>query len=102
MFRSLATRLTAAYVFAAIVLVVIVSSAVTAFALSMFGVASHETTDEVARAVPDDVKLELGRSHDLVDAAPHIAQDLLRPGVRVVVFATSGHQRRFLASTFSD
>jgi two-component system OmpR family sensor kinase len=102
MFRSLATRLTATYVFAAIVLVVIVSSAVTAFALSMFGVASHETTDEVARAVPDDVKLELGRSHDLVDAAPHIAQDLLRPGVRVVVFATSGRQRRFLASTFSD
>jgi len=95
-------RLTATYVFAAIVLVGIVSGAVTAFALSMFGVASRETTEAIARAVPEDVRLELGRSHDLASAAPHIARDLNRPGVRVVVFATAGGRHRFLAATFTD
>jgi two-component system OmpR family sensor kinase len=102
MFRSLATRLTAAYVFAAIVLVVIVIGAVTAFALSMFGIAARETADEVAQQVPQDVRLELGRSRDLVAAAPGIARDLTRPGVRVVVFATAGRRRRFLAGMLGD
>jgi two-component system, OmpR family, sensor kinase len=98
MFRSLATRLTAAYVFAAIVLVLIVSSAVTAFALSMFGLSAREASDEVARAFPVDVQLELERSHDLVAAAPQVARHLARPGIRVVLFALNpGRGPRFLA-----
>ena len=102
MFRSLATRLTATYVFAAIVLVVIVIAAVTAFALSMFGLSARETTDEVAAQVPEDVRLEVGKSRTLAAAASNIALHLTRPGIRVAVFAIEDGHRRFLAATFSD
>jgi two-component system OmpR family sensor kinase len=99
-FRSLATRLTAMYVFAAIVLVLIVAAAVTAFALSTFGLASRETVDEVARAVPVAVRLELGRYRTLAAAAPDIARNLARPGIRVAIFETDkNRQQHFLAAS---
>jgi two-component system OmpR family sensor kinase len=99
MFRSLATRLTATYVFAAIVLVVIVMAAVTAFALSIFGISARETSDEVARQVPEEVRLEVGRWGSLERAAADIARHLSRPGIRVAVFEQVGLRRRFLAAS---
>jgi two-component system OmpR family sensor kinase len=99
MFRSLATRLTATYVFAAMVLVVIVVAAVTTFALSMFGVSARETSDEVARQVPEEVRLELGRWGSLAAAAPDIARHLSRPGLRVIVLQQDGLRRHFLAAS---
>jgi two-component system OmpR family sensor kinase len=98
-FRSLSARLTAAYVFAAIVLVVIVIAAVTAFALSMFGIATREASEAVARQVPEEYRLELARGRTLEQAAPDLAQHLARPGMHVVVFAVDGQHRRFLASS---
>jgi len=102
MFRSLATRLTATYVFAAIVLVVIVIAAVTTFALSMFGISARETSEEVARQVPEEVRLEMGRWGSLPVAAPDIARHLSRPGLRVLVFQQEGLRRRFLAASMPD
>jgi signal transduction histidine kinase len=90
MFRTLATRLVATYVFAAIVLVVIVSGSVTAFALSMFGLSARETADEVARQAPEEVRLELGRSGSLQAAAQDITRHLSRPGIRVVLVGVDG------------
>jgi len=98
-FRSLATRLTAAYVFAAIVLVVIVFAAVTAFALSAFGIASREGSAAVARQVPDEVRMELGRFGTLEAAAPELARHLWRPGLHVAIFRVDRLGRRFLAAT---
>jgi two-component system OmpR family sensor kinase len=101
-FRSLAARLTATYVFAAIVLVVIVIAAVTTFALSMFGIATREATEAVARQVPEEYRLEVSRGHSLDQAAHALAQHLARPGIRIVIFALDGHHRRFLAAAPDD
>jgi two-component system OmpR family sensor kinase len=97
MFRSLATRLTATYVFAAIVLVVIVIAAVTAFSLSMFGVASRTGMEAVAREAPFEVRMHVARSGSLRSAAPDIVESLARPGLRVGLFATSGLRPHALA-----
>jgi two-component system OmpR family sensor kinase len=98
MFRSLAARLTATYVFAAIFLVLIVIAAVTAFALSLFGISARETSDEVARMVPEEARLELGRwKGSLPAAAADMARHLSRPGLRVLVSENVGLRRRFLA-----
>jgi two-component system OmpR family sensor kinase len=102
MFRTLATRLVAAYVFGAIVLVVIVSCAVTAFALSMFGISARETAEEVARQAPEEVRLEEGKSGTLRSAAVGIARHLWRPGTRVAVLLMVNGQRRLLAGAGSD
>ena len=99
MFRSLATRLTAAYVFAAIVLVVIVFAAVTAFALSAFGIATRDGSAAVTRQVPDEVRMELLRHGSLEAAAPDLARHLWRPGLHVAIFRIDRNGRRFLAAT---
>jgi two-component system OmpR family sensor kinase len=100
-FRSLATRLTAMYVLAAVVLVLMVATAVTAFALSTFGLTSRETVDAVARAVPSEAKFELGLHPTLALAAPEIVRNLGRPGVHIVVFGSvaKGQPYQFLAAT---
>jgi signal transduction histidine kinase len=98
-FRSLSARLTAAYVFAAIVLVVIVIAAVTAFALSMVGISTREASEAVARQVPAEYRLEVAHGRTLAEAAPDLAEHLARPGMHVVVFALDGQHRRFLASS---
>lgn len=98
MFRSLATRLTATYVFAAILLVVIVVAAVTAFSLTMFGISARETSEDVAREIPDEVRLQLGHNTSLEAAAPAIVRNLSRPGVHIAIFGkVSGGLQRFLA-----
>ena len=102
MYRSLATRLTATYVFAAIVLVVIVIAAVTAFALSMFGIGARASSREVVRQVPEEVRLEIAHAGSFARAAPDIARHLVRPGLRVIVFAGTGDRRRFLAAADAD
>ncbi|MBD5605542.1 MAG: HAMP domain-containing histidine kinase [Candidatus Eremiobacteraeota bacterium] len=101
MFRSLATRLTATYVFAAIVLVLIVVAAVTAFSLSMFGIASRTAMEAVARQAPFEARLGIARSGSLHAAAPDIVENLARPGLRVAVFATTGERGVFLAAADS-
>jgi two-component system OmpR family sensor kinase len=89
------------YVLAAVVLVLMVATAVTAFALSTFGLTSRETVEAVARAVPSEARFELGRHPTLALAAPDIARDLGRPGVHVAIFgsAAKGRPYRFLAAT---
>jgi two-component system OmpR family sensor kinase len=97
MFRSLATRLTATYVFAAIVLVVIVIAAVTAFSLSMFGVAARAGMQAVAREAPFEVRMHVARSGSLRSAAPDIVESLARPGLRVTLLDTTGPRPHPLA-----
>ncbi len=99
MFRSLSARLTATYVFAAVVLVVIVVAAVTAFALSMFGLSAREEMDDVAREAPEVVRLEVARTGSLESAATSIVRELNRPGIHVAVFSVRGNRRRFLAAS---
>ncbi len=102
MFRSLATRLTAAYVFAAIVLIVIVLAAVTAFALSAFGLASREASAAVARQAPDAIRSQVARHGTLEAAATALAQDLSRPGLHVVIFGLHRDGRRFLSASIGE
>jgi signal transduction histidine kinase len=90
LFRRLSTRLTAAYVFAAIVLVVIVVAAVTAFALSMYGIIARESSADLARQVPEEVRMQVSKSRPLRSAAPDIVRHLMRPGLHVIVFGMSG------------
>jgi len=101
-FRSLSARLTATYVFAAIVLVVIVIAAVTTFALSWFGIATRESTDAVARQVPEEYRLEVSRGRSLEQASHALADHLARPGIRVVIIGFEGGRRRFLAAAPDD
>ena len=99
MFRTLAARLTATYVFAAILLVVVVLAATTAFALSTFAVATRDAAAAVARQIPDEMRLELQRHRSLREAAPDIVHHLDRPGLRIVIFSLRGQKREFLAGT---
>jgi two-component system OmpR family sensor kinase len=101
-FRKLATRLTATYVFAAIVLVVIVIAAVTAFVLSTFGVLTREASASVARQVPEEVRQQVARDGSFVAAAPDIARHLTRPGLRIVVVGSDNGLLRVLAESASD
>jgi len=101
-FRSLATRLTASYVFAAILLVVVVIAAVMAFSLSMFAVMSREAMDAVVREAPYEAAVELARSGSLSAAAVRIVESLVRPGISVAVFQRSGLHRGFLAVSSSE
>jgi len=98
MFRSLSSRLTAAYVFAAIVLVVIVVAAVTAFALSAYGMSARNSSQELARQVPDEVRMQVVRAGSLRAAAPEIARHLIRPGLHVAVIVRDpgGRTYRFI------
>jgi len=104
MLRSLRTRLVAAYVFAAIVLVLLVTVGISAFALSMFGLTVRESVDSVARAAPDEVRLELARHHNsLAEAAPDIVRHLVRPSLHVAVVAVGKDGvRRLLARAEAD
>ena len=99
MFRSLAARLTATYVFAAVVLVGVVVIVVTAFALSMFGISAREESADVATLTPEVVRLAVARTGSLPAAAVSIVRELSRPGLHVAVFSTRGHRRRFLAAS---
>jgi signal transduction histidine kinase len=101
-FRSLAARLTASYVFAAILLVVVVIAAVMAFSLSMFAVMSREAMDAVEREAPYEAAVELTRSGSLSAAAVRIVENLVRPGLSVGVFQRSGLHRGFLAVASSE
>ncbi|GAC1444221.1 MAG: hypothetical protein NVS3B17_13830 [Vulcanimicrobiaceae bacterium] len=103
MFRTLATRLTASYVFAAFVLVIIVFASVTAFALSVFGINARAESASLARQVPDEVRLEVARAGSLRAAAGDIVRHIARPGVHVVLFGdvadATGERRELLAAT---
>jgi two-component system OmpR family sensor kinase len=101
-FRTLRTRLVASYVFAAIVLVVVASVAVTAFALSVFGIGARESVETVARAAPDEVRLAEAHYGTLAAATPEIVRHLVRPGVGVAILATDGRTRHFLGGGFYD
>jgi signal transduction histidine kinase len=103
MFRSLRTRLVAAYVFAAILLVLVGTVGVTVFALSTYGVAARETVDAVARTAPDEVRLEVERHGTLAAAAPDIIRHIMRPGLHVsVIGVAKDGTRTFLARGESD
>ena len=104
MLRSLRTRLIAAYVFAAIVLVFLVTAGISIFALSMFGITVRESVDSAARTAPDEVRLELARHYNSLDAAaPDIVRHLVRPGLHVAVIAVGKDGvRRFLARADAD
>jgi two-component system OmpR family sensor kinase len=101
MFRTLAMRLTAMYVFAAVVLVVIVGAAVTFFALQMVGISTREAVEAAARAVPEVLRDEMSRhGGSLVEAAPDVVREISRPGIRIVMSQVGKDgSRRFLAAT---
>jgi two-component system OmpR family sensor kinase len=90
MFRSLAARLTATYVFAAIVLVVVVVAGVVWFSISQFGIASRSAMDAVAKMAPFEAKIDIARAGSLRAAAPQIVRTLARPGLRVELFGRNG------------
>ena len=98
MFRTLATRLTATYVFAAFVLVIIVGAAVTGFALSMFGITARSDANVLAREVPDEVRLQVARAGSLQAAASGIVLHLSRPGMHVALFRKDGDHTVLLAA----
>ncbi len=98
MFRTLATRLTATYVFAAFVLVIIVGAAVTGFALSMFGITARSDANVLARDVPDEVRLQVARAGSLQAAASGIVLHLSRPGMHVALFRKDGDHQTLLAA----
>ncbi len=102
MFRTLRTRLVASYVFAAIVLVVVATLAVTAFALSVFGFGARESVETVARAAPDEVRLAELHYGSLSAATPEIVRHLVRPGVGVAILAVDGRMRHFLGGGIYD
>jgi len=97
-FRTLATRLTATYVFAAFVLVIIVGAAVTGFALSMFGITARSDANVLAREVPDEVRLQVARAGSLQAAASGIVLHLSRPGMHVALFRKDGDHTVLLAA----
>jgi signal transduction histidine kinase len=97
MFRSVRTRLTALYVFVAIALVVTVGGAVTAFALSTSIFNAIEAQSYVVRQAPDLVRTYAQRHRPLPDAAGDIVRRLSRPGLRIMVVATSSGMRHTLA-----
>jgi two-component system, OmpR family, sensor kinase len=84
-FRSLATRLVALYVFVAIALVALVGGAVTAFALSTFAIGARDAQAYVAKEAPGLVQSYASRHRSLAEAAPDIIRRLSRPGLRVGV-----------------
>ncbi len=102
MFRTLATRLTATYVFAAFVLVIIVGAAVTGFALSMFGITARSDANVLAREVPDEVRLQVARAGSLQAAASGIVLHLSRPGMHVALFRKDGDHTVLLAAGVPD
>ena len=102
MFRTLATRLTATYVFAAFVLVIIVGAAVTGFALSMFGITARSDAGVLARDVPDEVRMQVARSGSLQAAASGIVRYLSRPGMNVALFRKDGDRQVLLAAGVSN
>jgi signal transduction histidine kinase len=104
MFRSLRTRLIAAYVFAAIVLVFVAAVGVTAFALSTFGITVRESIDGVVRAAPEEARSELPRYNGSLEAAaPDIVRHLVRPGLHVAVIGiTQDGRRRLFARGDAD
>jgi two-component system OmpR family sensor kinase len=97
MFRSLRTRLIAAYVFAAIVLVFVAAVGVTAFALSTFGITVRESIAGVVRAAPEEALSELPRYNgSLKAAAPDIVRHLVRPGLHVAVIGVDKNGQRHM------
>lgn len=102
MFRKLATRLTATYVFAAIVLVVIVLAATTAFVLSAFAVLTREASASVARLVPEEVRQQVSRDGSFARAASDIARHLTRPGLRIFVVVRDIDGSRIIADSVED
>lgn len=98
MFRSLATRLVALYVFVAVALVVLVGGTVTGFSLWMFAHGTNEAVASVATEAPDLVRLYQARHRTLADAAPDIVRRLSRPGLRVGVFEYVNGMHRPLAA----
>jgi len=99
MLRTLAMRLTAAYVLAAIVLVAVVIAAVTVFALSIVGSGIRESAEAVAFQAPDEVRQQVARYGSLAKAAHDIAQHLARPGLQVLIIGDDRNGRAVLANT---
>jgi len=83
MFASLAKRLTAWYVFVAMLLLVLVVGASSVFAFSLFARATNEAADSGAR-VARDYEARARSRHESFDSASHnLLSRLARPGLRV-------------------
>jgi signal transduction histidine kinase len=84
-FRSLASRLTASYVFAAIVLVIVAVAAVMGFVLSSYAIGARDEMNAVARQAPFESRLAIAQAGSLQAAAVAIVRGLSRPGLLVAV-----------------
>lgn len=83
MFVSLAKRLTAWYVFVAMILIVLVVGASSVFAFTLFARATNEAEESGARVVRD-YEVRAKNRHQNVDSANHtLLARIERPGLRV-------------------
>jgi signal transduction histidine kinase len=98
-FRTLRMRLLALYVFVAVLLVLVVGAAIAAFALSTFGAQTNAAIAEVAGNAPEVAQRALAGKRSLTAAAPLIVQQLVTPGIEIVVLAGQGDQQTRLASS---
>jgi two-component system OmpR family sensor kinase len=98
-FRTLAARLTATYVFAAIVLVAAAMAAVMALALSHLAAQSRDAIDDVARRTPFEVRYAVAREHSLHAAAKEIVQNLAQRGLLIALIERGRERRGFVVAT---
>ncbi len=82
-------RLIVTYVMVAVMLVLLVGAAITAFALSNFALGTNATVADVAREAPEVVQRDVAEFGSLERAASEIARQLKRPGVHIVVTKNS-------------
>ena len=85
MYRSLARRLTAWFVFVAVGMLLIVATLLTGFALSLVARSENETLNGLAAQLPPLVALYQAQGQSLGRAAPAIVKQLEEPGVNIVI-----------------
>ena len=96
MFRTLAARLTAYYVFAAIGSALIVGLALTSAVFVLLVHSAKEAVQSASRQVPELVKLYAADHKTLIQMAPDLGRHFENTNVRVAVFETPNYsvQRR--------
>jgi len=92
MYRSVARRLTAWFVFVTVGLLLIVALLLTAFAFRVAGRSDNDAINSAAQEAPALVALYQARHESLEQAAPDIIRQLSRPGIHVLVFKDGSHE----------
>ena len=91
MFRTLASRLTAYYVLAAIGIALIVGVALTSAVFVLLTRGAEEAVQSASRQVPELVKLYAADHKTLIQMAPDLGRHFEHTNVRVAVFETPNY-----------